>query len=93
LGQSNKEGDKLYAELANSLDKLKDSNVFGGAIDELFAIYFGTTIRDIQKKLLEDPTITIHPEDVKRKVWGDYLYGSKKGNVLEVVEQLTLNVT
>jgi hypothetical protein len=32
---------------------------------------------------------TLNAEKTKKRLWGEYLYGSKKGNVLEAVEAMT----
>ena len=78
-----------YAELAQALDHLKSTSNQPWIIDELFSLYFGVPFEKVKSELEGDAKASLSATDVKKKLWGDYLYGGKKGNVLEAVEAMT----
>jgi hypothetical protein len=77
--------------LAHALDYLKSSSSQPWIIDELFSLYFGVPFDKVSQELAEGETATLKPKDVSSRLWGDYLYGGKKGNVLEAVEAMTID--
>ena len=84
-----------YIELADALNRLHANGQIDWALDELFALYFGVSFREVTETLAEaklDVAPKMAVDKVKKKLWGDYLHGGKKGNVLEVVEALTQNI-
>ena len=91
-----KTGNSPYAELAHALDRLKNNSGSPWIVEELFALYFGVPYAEVQKALLEEEDSSdaaLDLQKVKKKLWVDYLYGGKKGNVLEAVEALALDAT
>jgi hypothetical protein len=52
-------------------------------------LYFGVPFEKAKAELEGDAKASLSTADVKKKLWGDYLYGGKKGNVLEAVEAMT----
>lgn len=84
-----KNGDQPYIELAQALDDLKARTGQAWIVEELFSVYFGVQFRQLVDELKDtEITPTISAEKTKKKLWGDYFYGSKKGNVLEAVEAM-----
>ena len=80
-----------YAELALALDYLKSSSNQPWIIDELFSLYFGVPFNKVTQELAEGETAKVKSKDMTSKLWVDYLYGGKKGNVLEAVEAMTID--
>ena len=88
-----KTGLQPYAELADAMNQLAFESGQSWILDELFSVYFGVPMREVQKQLSEETAAPkLSAEKTKKSVWGDYFWGSKKGNVMEAIEALTQDI-